>query len=484
LVVVLILASLLASCQGYTPPPDTLHPAATHTPTPARTHRVTLSPAGTTTPAPSPASTQVPVSTLDVTAADLKGAKIQFWFAENESVPSQGGVGVMQQMVERFNRENTWGITVELAAYPDYPEVYEKLRTYIYGDLPDLVLLYDDQASRLNAAGDLVVDLSSYVQDPVWGLTTGEQSDFYPQFWAASTGVKRTGAPFYRSAQVLLYNQTWAAELGFDGPPSDPSEFKDQACQAAKANREDDLPENDGTGGWVVDTDTATLAAWLMAYGGEIANPGESRGYAFDSAETRQALTFLKGLYDEQCAWVSAGRYPNVEFAGRRALFINSSVSGLPFQVDAFLDTLSSDQWTVLPYPSPGDQPVIYTYGPSFVVMKSSPVNQLAAWLLARWLLSPENQALWTESHGTLPVRLSVTSLLASYAGSHPQWAAALELVPYARNAPSRPSWDVVRWVLNDAGKQLFSPAFTASQIPELIDILSDTATEMDQQFR
>jgi ABC-type glycerol-3-phosphate transport system substrate-binding protein len=123
-------------------------------------------------------------------------------------------------------------------------------------------------------------------------------------------------------------------------------------------------------------------------------------------------------------------------------------------------------------------------YGPSLFVLRGEIEQELAAWLFARWLASPEVQAGWVRDHGTLPTRNSVMEGLSDYRSDHPQWAAAVDLLPYARVEPGRPSWSLVHFVLSDAGRYLFSPLVTPRQIPEIIEMLEQTAAELDGQFR
>jgi ABC-type glycerol-3-phosphate transport system substrate-binding protein len=88
-----------------------------------------------------------------------------------------------------------------------------------------------------------------------------------------------------------------------------------------------------------------------------------------------------------------------------------------------------------MPYPGVGD-PVIVTYGPSYAALKSTPEQELAAWLFIRWLLEPERQEQWVRVGGLFPLRSSALSLLSDYSTTHPQWAAAVALLDDAQPVP------------------------------------------------
>jgi multiple sugar transport system substrate-binding protein/sn-glycerol 3-phosphate transport system substrate-binding protein len=323
------------------------------------------------------------------------------------------------------------------------------------------------------------VDLDDYVNDPVWGFSPAEQADFIPAFWEARTvGGRRIGLPALQSAQVLFYNRSWAAELGFAGPPDTPAALRRQACAAAEAYRQDDDPANDGRGGLIFSTHPAALSGWISAFGGEIAPP-DGGGYRFDTPETRQALRFLRELYDAGCAWLPESEPDVAGFAGRQGLVAAGSLLELPHLARAFERSQNPDDWTVLPFPSPQGEPAVAAYGPSFVILESDPERQLAAWLFIKWLAAPESQARLAAASGLLPVRQAALEPLTASPPLSPQYATALDLLPYARPEPSYASWDIVRWALSDAAVQLTRYYFTIDQLPALVELLHETAREL-----
>jgi multiple sugar transport system substrate-binding protein len=435
----------------------------------------------TTTPAGSktPTQTPTPSSHLELNAEDLRGTIIHYWHIWS------GPAGkTMQELVDEFNLNNEWRIVV----VPVFQDGLERMSTSLEtalqsGDAPDLAMgyLYQALAWDVNQA---LVDQQIYVDDPIWGFSLDEQADFYPAFWDQDVSDgKRLGMPAQRSGQLLYYNQSWAKELGFSFPPVLPTQFREQACKAARANRQDRDPANDGSGGWIVSTNYAAMLGWIYAFGGEILKEPEpaleQSVYQFNSPQNVQTFTFLRELYDDGCAWVAESEFPNAEFASRKGLFATDSILGIPYQVDAFASAGNQDQWTVIPFPSPSQEPAIDVYGPSYVILSSSPERQLAAWLFIKWLLLPQNQARIVEASGAFPLRASTLSYLEGYKNRHPQWAAALETLPFARSEPAFRSWETVRWALSDAGTQLFRSYFEVSQVPTLLDFLDQTAAEL-----
>jgi multiple sugar transport system substrate-binding protein len=433
----------------------------------------------TSTPAlePTATSTPEPKSNIDVDEEELNGTHIQFWHVWSGELDA-----MMDSLVTEFNQENEFGITVAAEYIGNYDDLDERiLRTAAAQQaLPDVVSGFDYHLLEWEAAGINLVELGSYFADPIWGFSRAEQEDFFPPY---QDGIVRwsPGLPFQGSAQVMYYNASWAAELGFTDPPTTPSAFREQACAAARANAAD---PNAGyrTGGWVANTTPSAVLSWMYAYGSPVLSPGE-QGYRFHTAETERAIEFLKDLYDAGCAWLVEGDYAENEFAARMALFVTGSVADLPYQVEAFVSSENSDRWTVIAFPSPGDSPLITTYGPSLGLFASTPSEQLAAWLFIKWMVSPEVQAKWVQASHTFPVRTSALAYLQDYADSHPQWAAALEFLPQARIEPPFASWKVVRWAVGDVGTQTFRSYFTSDRIPAMLQLLDKTAGEIHAQF-
>ncbi len=487
----LLLIFLCAACQPVptSVPTGSVTPPTTSTVTP--TARPIYSPTPTGTRAPSP--TQRPVSTLSLKDKDLQGVSLQFWYFQSGQAEA-----LLQNRVAEFNSTNRWGITIQ-AQRQNGPGGMDDQFSAAQANhsLPDIVTGYPEQASHWDAAGGVLVDLVPYIADPVWGLTVDAQQDFYPVIWnqdvisvtvfiQGSSGtknqLKRIGFPWYRTGFALIYNQTWARELGFSSAPQTPDEFRIQACAAARSNAQDKDRTKAGTGGWLITSDAATLLSWIYAFNGNILLPGDN-GYQFSTAEAENALGFLKDLSTSGCAWQTTEQSATDSFATRRALFYTAPLEDFPLQQAAMEGSSNKDSWTAIPFPSVSGSPIFLVYGPSFYMVRSTPEKQLAGWLFAKWMASPDNQARWVEANGELPTRVAATKLVDKHAGL-PQWQEALSLLPEARSEPNLPSWSTLRWVLADSQTQLYGPDFTSEKIPDLLKMLDELAAEIVTQAR
>lgn len=427
-----------------------------------------------TATAPPTRTTLIPSSALSSTLPpeSLKGVGIQVWhpWLEVES-------GLLEAQVAEFNKENKWGITVRASSRTNYTELYDDVTGALRGESrPQLAVALPEQIIYWNESGE-VVDLQDYVSDSLYGLTTDEIADFVPSFWGDSTkGEARFAVPAEMAAHLLLYNQSWAQELGFDAAPKSVQEFREQACAAHAAMTADDDPGNDGMGGWLVRTDPLTFVSWLLAFGGGVM---DGEGYRFLTPRNLEAATFIKVLYDDGCAWLPTGEGDGAtSFAVRHALFVPAGLEELSSYGRAFAAAENPDTWTVLGFPG-GEGPAIVSYGSSFVVLKSTPEQQLASWLFIRWLLATENQKRWVEATGLYPLRTSTLNALGQYSASHPQWGQAVTLIPEAQGQPPLASWRQVRVMIGDGFDAMFRSNTAAGRIAQILAIMDSTAADL-----
>ncbi len=448
---VLLTALMLSACG-----PGSLTPVSTEGPP-------------TVTKTTSPTPSQTPSISVDPVA--LRGISLQVWHAF-----AGGAYGVFADQVARFNSENEWGFVVTQTGYGDYTTLFDAVNAALEsGSSPNLVTALPEQTLLWNASAS-VVDLSSYLGDPVWGLGSDGIADFQPVFWAQDTlDGKQLGVPAQRSARFLFYNKTWAHELGFVSAPETADEFRLQACVANASFRTNLSPQDDGYGGWIVDTDWQTTYSWLLAFGGGVA---DGNIYGFRTDPNLAALQFMKSLYDDHCAWISKTPTPFDSFAGRFALFVSGDLAEVPMANDSMSRLNNADEWTLVPFPGTLES-VLVAYGPSYSVLKSTPEKQLAAWLFARWLLSPENQAQWVEATGLFPLFHSVMGLIGPYRSASPQWEAAAGDLALAQGVPQQASWRKVRYVLEDGTKFIFQTSVPVDQIPSILTEMDTTAKEI-----
>lgn len=461
--ILLACALLLAACgvplPGMLPPT----PAATLTPRPSAT------------PTASPTPTITPTPAWLVPDSALRGTRVTFWHPWTGPAASE-----LQNLADDFNRGNTWGIRVEVSAYGGPGALFDAvLAAPGAGGLPSAVAAAPEQIAVWEAQMGLVMDLNGYLDDPAWASTALIYPNFLQGGQAESAPAKVTvSLPAERDAALLFYNVTWAQELGFSLPPTTPDAFREQVCAAQNALLQDQDYANNGTGGWILNYDAPTVLSWMYAFGApRIETAGT--GYLFASQPSASALTYLRGMLDEGCAWRSRLPQPYEYFANRQALFYTGSLEDIETQALTQTRLSKTDTWTVLPFSSYGAGVVMLSSGLNYAVFQSTPAEQLAAWAFIRWMLEPEQQARLALSNGMLALSDSAAQRMSDFARANPQWAAAQSLAKGAHPAPENAAWRSVQHLLEDAAWMALQPNVKPEQIPDILTQLDGMVGEV-----
>ncbi len=415
-----------------------------------------------------------PADSGDYAGVSIEGVSFEWWYNHSGSREEK-----LIPLLERFNAENSCGVTVIGSNQGGYNDIRDKVNASIAsgGDLPSLVVGYqNDQAFyQLN---NTLVDINTFIEDPTWGMSSDEVNDFYASFM--EQGVQpafdneRLGFPPNRSMEMLFINETFMNELGYDSAPTTPDEFVEIACAGAAHN-------GDGTGGYVLRDDASGVAAWTLAYGGDIVT--EDGVYQYNNPATIAAMTMLQGMYEDGCAYFFDG-YPNPELAARRAVFSQGSSSGIPFYIGDF-QTVAEENGTpedtvsVTAIPHTTADPVQNVYGSDVMIVTSSPEEELAAWYFLKWFTSPEIQAEWVKISNYFPTRRATNDYLGDYQAENTVWADAAVLLPNGRYEPQLISYQQVR----DEATQAFNEIMQGGDIEQILSDLDEFGNEAQEEL-
>ncbi|MEW6180321.1 MAG: extracellular solute-binding protein [Chloroflexota bacterium] len=460
----IVLGWLLAACLPVLPPPQ----VEEATPQITRTRAVMPTLIQSVSPTPPQTATPDPL-------AGLRGLEIRLLY------PWTGELAeVLEQAVRQFNQSNEWGIIVRAESSGSSMALAQRLETPAPdSSQPDLIIAPSEYLLYWYAGGRFIRPLNDFLLDPRWGLSEARRADFPLAFWQQDQADgQQVGIPALRTSRVFFYNLTWASELGFDRPPETVDDFKQHACAAAQANNSDRTGSNDGTGGWMVDTDGWSIYAWLKSFGLKDALQVSPARLTFAQPQTRQAAEFLRAMVDEGCAFF--GRIPPEEaFATRRALYFSASLLDLPVLSAAMERFESEDVWMVLPFPV-SDRPVVIVGGLSYGVLRSQPERELAAWLFTRWMTEPEVQAAILQAGGGYPLGAASAALVQEeMRQKYPAWGSALQWIPIAQPLPVSGEWRFARFILEDAFWQVLQPHVPLEQIPAVLGQIDPTLREV-----
>lgn len=408
----------------------------------------------------------------------LEGVTIQFWHVYSDQQGED-----LQAIVDDFNAQNPYGIMVEAFNQGNYGDVEDKMNAGIQsGDLPDVVMAYTNSLADWYSV-DSIIDLNPLINDPDYGLTQEQLDDLYPHLKDA--GTTPDGAwvayPMTQSANVLVYNFTWAEELGFDMPPQTSEELKAVSCAAYEDNQTKGADFN-GTGGMVYYPNTTNWLHFLYAFGGNELN-ADKTAYDFTSEEAVAASMFLLDLKENKCVWQTES-YPNPEQAQRKALITLSSTAGLPYYAAAFEEEGNDDEWGFIAAPGPDGQMAVDAFQQMLGVVPSTPERELASWLFVKWLTSPEIQARWVRAGGYYGTQKSTEALTQDYAEANPVWATGVELAAIGPSEPQTfPAWSSVRRLIGDMAAELYN-AEDEADVRAILENYTVMANDLVEEVR
>lgn len=433
----------------------------------------TIPPATLTAISELAAASQTPVpDPLGIPWTDLEGLELEFWYIWDLDEPGEG----MNAIVDRFNRENEWGITVNAVDQGLVLDPIAAVEAAFADGLVPHLMVSDSSAVASWFEEGLIIDLSSLIADPAAGLTGEEIRAFYPGIFEnfRLSGQEQPGLPFTQSIQVIYYNQSWAKELGYNFPPADEKDFLEQSCA---------LVGEEGRFGVLFSPQVDNILSFVYAYQGQILKAG-GRGYDFTSPAIIQVAEDWRELYQADCGELIAN-YPNPmaiemefeHFNSRGALMIMGPALMMEHVHTGPNQTGRADQWKILPFFGPNGKKAVAAELQSGAVFQTSPEEELAAWLFLKYLVSPEVQAEWAQYSNYYPTRKDTLWLLREYRQENPHWAEGLNLLNYARPAPLDPTWDTVQMALEDAFEEVL--AEPELDLEDQLDTLSQVAEEL-----
>jgi multiple sugar transport system substrate-binding protein len=432
--VLMIASIILGACSAPTATPAVTQPPAATKAQPAATQA-------------QPAATQPQGATDPWANVDPSGQTVVFWHVYTQAFNDE-----INKIVDNFNSTNQWGITVD----PEYQGYYNDIFNKMLGvlntqDAPSLVVAYQNQAATYQLA-DSLVDMNPMVNSPKWGLSEADQKDFFPGFWQQdvfpSYGNARLGFPPNRSMEVMYYNMDWLKELGYDAPPTTPDQFKEMTCKAVQQPFSKATAQ--GPMGYELSNDASRLASWAFAFGGDIFDYNASK-FTYNSDAAQQAMAFMQDLFKGGCATMVTEQYGDqTDFGTGKLLFTIGSSAGLPYYQQA-VDGGAKFNWSIAAIPHTTPDPVMNIYGPSISMPKTTPEQELAAWLFLKYFTSTDVQAEWAKVTQYFPVRASVADGLADFFAANPSYKTAFDMLKYSHFEPPVPGYDFVRSKAQDA---------------------------------
>lgn len=360
-------------------------------------------------------------ASAEIDSIVLEGKNVEVVMWHNRSQSDQD---LLQAMLDEFNEKNPYGITARAEiAGASYNDVYNKINAAIQaGDPPNLAVAYQNQAALYRSQG-AIIDLTPYINSTKYGLTAEDKADYFQAFLKSDANPQFKGEilgfPTQRSLEVMYYNKDWLQKLGYSEPPKDWETFEEIVCKAA---------QEPGKAGWAFIHEASNFASQVFARGGRIlAEDGKS--YVFNSQAGQDTLKMIQRLAANKCLVeipVSERYGEQNRFASGDILFVFASSSGMAYY-QAAVASAANFAWDIAPLPQATKDMHMNLYGASLSVFKTTPEEQLASWLVIKWLGEKEQTARWAAKTGYMAVRASAKDEVIAKFKADEKWAAVAD---------------------------------------------------------
>lgn len=312
----------------------------------------------------------------------------------------------LKAMIDAFEASQS-KVRVKLVNQTSYDDVLEKFRAGLgTGDLPDVALLGE---TSLQVAIDSKAILPAQSCVDAEHYDTSDLVDRIRSYY--TVGGALWPAPFNTSDFVLLYDESDFVKAGLDPakPPVTFDELRAAAQKLKAAGIKTPL---------VFKTEPALVEQWTAMEGQPFADHGNGRdGRAtkvlVDSKAGRESFAFLDAMVKDGLARnVAPGAIDNLLAigAGDATMTIESgaALGGIKAVLESGGQADKAIKLGVGPMPGPqGNGGVFVGGGALYIVNRSTPEKQAAAWELLKFANSPEAQARFAAATGYVPSRKS-----------------------------------------------------------------------------
>lgn len=352
-------------------------------------------------------------------ASDVDGTTISFWH-------SMGGVNgqAIDTLVQKFNDENEYGITVEAEYQGSYDDALNKLKSAQIGNMgADLVQVYEI-GTRFMIESGWIVPMQSMVNADEYDTSVLE-----PNLAAYYTiNNMLYSMPFNSSTPLMYYNKDMFDAAGI-------TEIPDSLEAIAEVG--DKLLDGGAQEVMSLGIYGLFFEQFIGKQGLEYANNGNGRteaatAVAFDeNGAAANILTEWKNLYD-------LGYAPNVgkggdaglaDFsAGKSAITLGSTASLKQILQD--VDGKFEVGTAYFPKVKSTDEGGVSIGGASLWALDNNDPKKLrATWEFVKFLISPESQAFWNAETGYFPVNVDAhdEDVFKENIAKYPQFETAID---------------------------------------------------------
>ncbi len=380
---------------------------------------------------------------------------IQVWYSLGAKYSAPLGV-----IIDKFNAMQDM-ITVEGVYQGGYSTTQEKLLTaYVAGDPPVLAQLEQALVGAF-VDNDALVPLDSFIKaDKTYNI-----KDFNKDITQGATYNKKLyGLPINVSTPVLYINRDLFRKAGLD-PDKYPTTW-DEAYDIAK--KISDLgPDIYGmriyNSGWIIDS-------LFHQFGGSVFNKDNTKCLV-NSSEIKKAMGFWKKMVDDGIAVYQGGKDGSTMDASGVVGMVMRSTGSIAW----FKDNVTFD-WGVAPFTLGKTKAVSLGGGNIYIVKKTTPEEQFAAWEFLKYLTNTENQVYWSTNTGYMVSRKSAKESpeIQAILKADPRYNVTYDQLKDAFARPTVEAWPEIEDLIQDAMTKIILEGAS-------VDILDQTASDIDE---
>lgn len=403
----------------------------------------------------------------DVTAP----IEITWWHAHEDQLSEY-----LNYMVDKFNKENTMGITVKPVYIGSYGEINTQfIAADAAGEVPALVTCNTSYPASYGKDGlcevlDPYMDAFDYdIQDFGEGLIASTSYD-----------EEQIALPYLISTQVMYYNKTAAEAEGITMPKT--IDEMDAFLEKATQFNEDGTTKRYGTvfGGW-------DYWYYEMLFKNNGVETVTADGKTDVNSEKSAEITAkMKEWIDKGYAYYAYGEGASQNM---RQLFFNGGAFSV-FHTSSLYDTYvtnvakSESPFEVgmawLPGGSDGASFKSEVGGSAILIpAKASQAEKNAAWQFLMFMTSPEINLYWADKTGYFPTRASVqeTPEYAEYLSRKPAMADIVAMSKWINPRNQNPAYNACANLWRDALAKVFN------ENAPLQETLDQLAAEIQEQL-
>lgn len=329
---------------------------------------------------------------------ELDGVTIEFW----HSMSGPNGEAV-QYLVDKFNAENEYGITVNATYQGGYSDAHQKVTAaLVAGEYPNIGQAYGNNVITYFPS-EKVVKLDDLINSSNYGIDDFEDiiSGYRDESSAFPDGGFYT-LPFSKSTEVMYYNPDFFNKEGLwadrEGDVFEVPTTWEELEATAKA-----ITAITGKPAFGYDSLANLFITWTQQNGGAYTSPdGE---ILFNNAQAVEAIEFFaRGVEEGYFRVAGDDRYLSGPFINGDVMMYIGSTSGSVYNQSDLFDYASAQ----VPM---GKERKVIQQGANFFMLDNGEEENTAAFLFLKFVMETENTAEWSMRSGYLPVRESAREL-------------------------------------------------------------------------